>query len=75
VSDINDTDTNFLKELGTDGEKWAKEFCNIIEKYYGTPLDVSWIFSWFANAIEAGREAGRREILGPTHRNPNLFGD
>jgi hypothetical protein len=47
--------------MGTDGMAWAKEFMRI---YWNTSrvLDEGIMVGWFANAIEAGRTAGRREV-------------
>lgn len=39
-------------ELGTDASRWAQAFLK------RNPLDEGTILAWFANAIEAGREAG-----------------
>jgi len=45
----------------TDGMIWAKAFK---ETVWGKPdlaVDVGFLVGWFANAIETGRDAGRRE--------------
>jgi hypothetical protein len=52
-------DLEALTYMGTDGRKWAEEFCKIA-KDHGHRIDEGWVIGWFANAIEAGREAGRR---------------
>lgn len=55
------TDAELLQSMGTDARKWAHEF-NRIAQDLGTPeMDEGWLIGWFANAIEAGREAGRHE--------------
>jgi hypothetical protein len=51
-------DGELLKYMGTDGRKWAEEFCKIARDK-GHVLDEGWMIGWFANAIEAGRDARR----------------
>ena len=42
----------FLAEVGTDARKWAEAFMQV------SPLiDEATMIAWFANAIEAGRDA------------------
>jgi hypothetical protein len=63
VSTLNDT---------TDAMVWAEEFCRIFQgrliitedKPYGIGpgVDESTMVTWFANAIETGRAAGRKEL-------------
>ena len=50
-------DAKTLDDMGTDAAKWTDEFMRI------NPLGPDWgaMVAWFANAIEAGRTAGRRE--------------
>ena len=62
MSTLNDT---------TDAMVWAEEFCRIFQgrliitedKPYGIGpgVDESTMVTWFANAIEIGRNAGRKE--------------
>lgn len=60
------SDTKLLDELGTDAEKWAKTF---LQTFKGANVDEGDYIAWFANAIEAGKRAGRsaprtvREVL------------
>jgi hypothetical protein len=59
-----------VDELGTDAQKWTDAF---VERFDGIPvaahpngprnLDQGTLLGWFANAIEAGRRAGRAEAL------------
>lgn len=42
--------------LGIDAQKWAAKFVQL-----NPVADEGVMISWFANAIEAGRDAGRRE--------------
>jgi len=49
----------------TDAMVWAKEWCIVARKleYLGKPvIDEGWMVGWFANAIEVGRDAGRRSV-------------
>lgn len=50
------SDVTLLKEMGTDGLKWTEEFCKHVTN--ADDLDEYQVFTWFANAIEAGRSAG-----------------
>jgi hypothetical protein len=57
-------DVEMLAQMGTDAQKWAQEWCRIadeisIGKDKRTLMDEGWMIGWFANAIEAGRMAGR----------------
>ena len=61
----------------TDAQVWAAEFCRIFDGYviateptkigssgivtYTPNIDVGTMISWFASAIETGRNAGRKE--------------
>tara|TARA_Y100000296_G_scaffold49760_1_gene57017 strand:- start:2949 stop:3125 length:177 start_codon:yes stop_codon:yes gene_type:complete len=52
-------DADLLSAMGTDAQTWAQEFC---ARFPGN--DEGTMLGWFANAIEAGRNAGtpvRRE--------------
>jgi hypothetical protein len=55
------TDVDFLRSVGTDGAKWAAEFHRIAIGLGYSAMDEGWLIGWFANAIEAGRDAGRCE--------------
>lgn len=43
----------------TDGYFWAKKFVAVQADYGRDPTDLEWVHGWFANAIEAGRNAER----------------
>jgi hypothetical protein len=53
----------------TDASLWAEEFCRIFQgKIIGGPIakgdvDEGTMLSWFANAIETGRDAGANWAL------------
>jgi hypothetical protein len=51
------SDGDLLQAMGTDAEKWAAAFKTINRLRV---LDEDLLTGWFANAIEAGREAGRQ---------------
>lgn len=44
----------------TDAQVWAKQWIKTITEHPGIPTDEGTMIAWFANAIESGREAGRR---------------
>lgn len=44
--------------VGTDGERWAIEFA----RRFGRGFTADDARTWFANAIEAGRDAGSRTV-------------
>ena len=46
-------DSALLKDMGTDAEKWAHQYCRRFPGH-----DEATLLGWFANAIEAGRSAG-----------------
>lgn len=53
-----------LTWLGTDAVRWARAFAKIERDGRLRPEDadrVGWLIGWFANAIETGRTAGRKE--------------
>ena len=53
VSTLNDT---------TDAMVWAEEFCRIFNgKFVNQDVGQDVMVTWFANAIETGRNAGRKE--------------
>lgn len=65
-----ETAGEMLERLGTDGMKWAQEFCEQFAGFNIQPQAPEWhkyavtegvMVGWFANAIEAGRIAGQRE--------------
>lgn len=56
-----ETDGPILARMGTDALKWAEEFNATVQEHPDIPRDMGALISWFANAIEAGRAAGRRE--------------
>lgn len=60
----NMTAGQMLEWLGTDAARWARAFADIERRGKLRPEDsdrVGWLVGWFANAVEAGRAAGRRE--------------
>jgi hypothetical protein len=54
------TDGELLDYMGTDGIKWAHEFCKISRRIVGINVPEDFVHSWFCSAIESGRSAGRR---------------
>ena len=52
-----ETDGQFLGRIGTNASLWAEEF---VKRFGG---DEGLMIGWFANAIEAGREAGKRSCV------------
>ncbi len=60
VMEENPTDSDLLKDMGTDPEKWAEEFCKRFTPHRPKTYDEPTVRGWFANAIEAGRAAGWR---------------
>ena len=53
MSTLNDT---------TDATVWAEEFCRIFAgKFVNQDVGQDVMVAWFANAIETGRNAGRKE--------------
>lgn len=50
----------------TDAQVWAREWCRIAREIEAADdgrevIDEGWMIGWFANAIEAGRDAGSHE--------------
>jgi hypothetical protein len=47
----------------TDAKVWAKEFCETFggNTVNGGVVNLELMFGWFANAIETGSAAGRKE--------------
>lgn len=56
--------SDVLPDLGTDALKWTDEFMKA-----NPGADAGAMLAWFANAIEAARDAGRREMC------PHAFSD
>lgn len=53
-----------LDWLGTDAARWARAFADIERRGQLRPEDddrIGWLIGWFANALEIGRYAGRRD--------------
>jgi diacylglycerol kinase family enzyme len=51
----------------TDARAWAQEWCRIAREISARGddlIDEGWMIGWFANAIEMGRDAGRRAAQG-----------
>jgi hypothetical protein len=51
------TDGALLTYMGTDAGRWAAQFVRL----HPNGTDEGTLIGWFANAIEAGREAGRTD--------------
>jgi hypothetical protein len=56
-------DSDLLRIMGTDGAKWAEEFCRKFAAE-NTP-DEGTMIGWFCNAIEAGRSAALAAMRAP----------
>jgi len=54
-------DADLLARMGTSGAKWAEEFRATAKRLGYSDMDEGWLIGWFANAIEAGRDAGRSQ--------------
>ena len=52
------SDAELLIKMGTDGARWATEY---EERFPRTTPDWGTLVSWFANAIEAGRDVGTED--------------
>ncbi len=63
-----ESDGDLLARLGTDSQKWAQEFRNIALKLGYSDMDESWLTGWFANAIMAGWDDGRRKLAATVAR-------
>lgn len=68
--DEEETDGERLARLGTDAQLWAKEWvalaASLLARSNSNPLtllDEGWMISWFANAIMAGFDEGRRSLF------------
>lgn len=57
------TDGDLLKQMGTDGSKWAAEFRKTALKLGYSDMDEGWLIGWMANAIEAGKDSVRCKKL------------
>lgn len=53
----NEPDT--LSAMGTDAALWADNFRKVALRLGYDDMDDGWLLGWFANAIEAGRNASR----------------
>ncbi len=60
-----DTAAAVLLRLGDDGMAWAEEFCATAKKLGYGDLDIGWVFSWFANAIEHSNDVRRWRAPAP----------
>lgn len=56
-----ETSAEFLLRLGTDGQKWAKEFVKIVKEKPSIATDEGTMIGWFANAIMAGYDKAQQE--------------
>lgn len=52
----------------TNAQEWAAEFCRL-----NPDMDEGLMISWFANAIETGRNFGRKELC--PHRKASQYDD
>lgn len=59
------SEAELLQSMGTDAAKWAAEFRATALRLGYSDMDEGWLIGWFANAIEAGREAGLRAARYP----------
>jgi hypothetical protein len=65
--------------MGLDAMRWADEWCRIAKEIEMSRtkmrkvIDKGWMVGWFANAIEAGRYAGRQETC--PHTNVFVYDD
>lgn len=66
-------DGELLTYMGTDAMRWAEEFCKLFGVYKVNEVEadnsdqIGLMVTWFANAIEAGRDAGwYQAVLGPS---------
>lgn len=79
VAARSETDGEILARMGTDAAKWTDEFLSrnlLVNRAGFTPEHAdAWgsMVGWFANAIEAGRTAGRVETC--PHSDRAVFGD
>lgn len=55
------SDAQRLEAMGIDAAKWAAEFMQVQQDARSGRLDEGAMIGWFANALEAGRSAGRKE--------------
>jgi hypothetical protein len=39
---------------------WAEHFVEGVKELYGIELDLEWVWSWFANAMEVVRDIERK---------------
>lgn len=65
MTDTADPTTDLLST--TDAQVWAREWCRIAREIEVADdgrvvIDEGWMISWFANALEVGRSAGRKEL-------------
>ncbi|GEM_PF-6214945 len=63
IDEKNETNGEFLKRVGMDGQKWAKEF---MKKFCGDDkiqIDEDLIISWFCSAIMAGYDNANQKKL------------
>lgn len=51
----------------TNAQVWAKRWIEVIAEHPNIPTDEGTMIAWFANAIESGREQGRREAERKIH--------
>lgn len=56
-----ESDGDVLARMGTDAAKWTDKFMRVQADPTSGPLEWGTMVGWFANAIEAGKAAGRSE--------------
>ncbi len=61
-----------LTDLGTDAVEWVKQWRLIYDVVKDDDDLDGWMLGWFANAIEAGRSAGRKSQFDPVRDIENF---
>lgn len=72
--DILPPSTERTLNANTDARDWASEFVRTWESFKvpaGSAPDRGWMLTWFANAIEAGRDAGYKAGRLASGQDPN----
>lgn len=55
-----ETQGELLQRMGASGAVWAAEFNKVAVTLGYSDMDEGWLIGWFANAIEAGRNANAK---------------
>ena len=56
---MNDESYAVILRCGDDASKWAEEFVKMAKELGHSDIDESWVFSWFAAAIEHSSDVRR----------------